>query len=408
MIKPDGSEAHGLNTGPVRGLKGSVDSAVDKYTQSKKSVGLAVGIITGGESHSFFYGSAASNSSDALDETSIFEIGSITKVFTATVLADMHLQNEVHLDDPVNKYLPASARLPSRGGVDVTLRHLATHTAGLARLPKNLGGANLDAANPYAHYTVEDLYACLAKSRLKSKPGIKSDYSNLGFGLLGHVLARAAGTDFESLVMQRICKPLGMIDTTIHLSEDQQQRLAAGHSGSKRVPNWDLSTLAGAGALRSSLRDMLHFLGANMEPVSTPLDATLQFAHEIQTERKYRFHRDFGCMAPLVVAGLAGVFAWQSFGFPVWARVGTVLAVPAVMFHFWPVGLSTMTLGWHVDDMVCDNPAFWHNGGTGGYASYMAFLPETSHGVVLLANSNKEPDSAGRKLLQALISKPSG
>ncbi|MBI2431887.1 MAG: beta-lactamase family protein [Candidatus Hydrogenedentes bacterium] len=408
MIKPDGSQPPGPNTDAVPGLQGSVDGAVHKYMQSKRSAGLAVGVIADGEVFSFFHGSNGRDGSATPDENCIFEVGSITKVFTATLLADMHLRKEVHLDDPVNKYLPASAKLPSRGGVDVTLRHLATHTSGLPRLPENLSGTNFNAANPYAHYTEEDLYVCLAKTRLTSKPGTKSNYSNLGFGLLGHVLAKAAGTDFETLIKQRICKPLGLIDTTIHLSQEQQQRLAAGHSGGKRVLNWDLAALAGAGALRSSLRDMLRFLRANLEPSSTPLEAALNFAHEIQTERKYRFYRDFGCVAPLVVAGLSGVFVWRSFGLPVWARVTTILAIPAVMFYFWPLGLSTMTLGWHVDDLLCDKPVLWHNGGTGGYASYMAFLREPPHGVIVLANSDQEPDSVARKLLQGLPSKPAG
>lgn len=408
MIEPDGNYPPGTNTVSIAGLRENVDRAALKYMQSKKSVGLAVGVCTGGESHSFPFGSIGSGKPTVPDEKTIFEIGSITKVFTATVLADMHLRNEVRLDDPVNKFLPHFARLPSREGVDVTLRHLATHTSGLPRLPINLRGTRLDAANPYAHYTVEDLYACLAKSRLERRPGTTSNYSNLGFGLLGHILAKAAGTDFETLVKQRICGPLGMVDTAVNLSEDQLHKLAAGHSGRKRVPNWDLPALAGAGALRSTLRDMLRFLRANIEPSSTSLEATIRFAHEIQTERKYRFYRDFGCLAPLVVAGLAGIFAWQSFGLPMWARVASVAIAPAVMFYLWPVGLSTMALGWHVDDMLFDEPVFWHNGGTGGYASYMAFLPKTRHGVVLLANSDREPDSVGRDLLHGLTAKQPG
>ena len=394
------------NFDSIAALHASVDRVVHKYMQSKNSVGLAVGVITEGAFQSFFYGSKGSDGSASPDEKTIFEIGSITKVFTTTVLADMHLREEVHLDDPVNKYLPASARLPNRDAVDVTLRHLATHTSGLPRLPGNLDLKKVDLANPYAQYTIEDLYAGLAKSRLKSKPGTRSDYSNFGSGLLGHVLAKVAGTAYETLVKQRICEPLGMIDTTITLSEDQQQRLAVGHSGGKRVPNWDLPTLAGAGALRSSLQDMLRFLRANIAPPSTPLGTTLELAHDIQTERVYRIYRDFGCMAPLTVAGLAGLFAWQSFGLPVWARVASVLVVPAVLFYFWPLGLDSMTLGWHVDDMLCDKPVLWHNGGTGGYASYMAVVPETKQGVILLSNSDKEPDSVGHKLLQHLEQKP--
>ncbi len=281
----------------------------------------------------------------------------------------------------------------------------ATHRA--AACSESAGAASpLPQKKANAHYAVEDLYAGLAKSRLKSKLGTRSDYSNFGSGLLGHVLAKVAGTDYETVVKQRICEPLGMIDTTITLSQDQQQRLAVGHSGGKSASNWDLPTLAGAGALRSSLRDMLRFLRANIEPSSTPLGTTLELVHDIQTERVYRFYRDFGCMAPLTVAGLAGLFASQSIGLPVRARVAWVLVAPAAMFYFWPLGIDTMTLGWHVDGMLCDKPVLWHNGGTGGYASYMAFIRETKQGVILLSNSDKEPDSIGRKLLRELEPKP--
>lgn len=400
MTTTNGSLPPESNADSTCRLYGNVDRAVHRYMQSKKSGGLAVGIFTEGQSHSFFYGSKESNGTTAPDEKTIFEIGSITKVFTATLLADMHLKKEVQLDDLVNRYLPAPARLPSRDGIDITLRHLATHTSGLPRLPDNLGGKNLDPANPYAHYTEEELYACLARCRLKNKPGTKSNYSNLGAGLLGHVLAKAAGIDFETLVKQRICEPLGMIDTTITLSDDQQQRLAVGHSGGQPVPNWELPTLAGAGALLSSLRDMLRFLRANIDPSSTPLKETFRLSHEIQTE--YRIYRDFTFVSLLVVASFAGLFEWQSFGLPLWGRMASVLAVLAVLSHFWPMGLDTMALGWHVEKLSFDKSALWHNGATGGYASYLAFLAQTQQGVVILANSDNQPDPIGRKLLRGL------
>jgi CubicO group peptidase (beta-lactamase class C family) len=154
------------------------------------------------------------------------------------------------------------------------------------------------------------------------------------------------------------------------------------------------------------MRDMLRFLHANIEPSSTPLGMTFDLAHDIQTKQEYRVYRDFGCMAPLTVAGLVGLFAWQPFGLPIWARVATVFLVPAVLFYFWPSGLDTMTLGWHVADTLCDKPVLWHNGGTGGYASFMAFIPETKQGVILLANSDKAPDSIGRKILAGQERKP--
>jgi CubicO group peptidase (beta-lactamase class C family) len=322
MNKPDAAQAPKPLADSTAALRGCVDRSVHKHMQSKLSAGLAVGVIAGEGStaRSFFYGSTAGAGSRPPDDDTIFEIGSITKVFTTTVLAEMHLAKEVDLDDSVNRFLPASARLPGRGGVEVTLRHLATHTSGLPRLPGNLDFKQADPKNPYAHYTVDDLYDGLAKSKLKSKPGTRSEYSNFGSGLLGHVLAKAAATDYETLVKQRICEPLRLIDTTITLSQDQQRRLAVGHSGGEAVANWDLPALAGAGALRSTLSDMLRLLRANVEPATTPLERAIRFSHEIQVQRKYRVYRDFGCMAPLIVAGLAGLFTWQSFGLPACGR----------------------------------------------------------------------------------------
>ncbi|HIA47622.1 MAG TPA: class A beta-lactamase-related serine hydrolase [Candidatus Hydrogenedentes bacterium] len=179
----------------------------------------------------------------------MFEIGSITKVFTTTLLADMHLKGEVHLDDPASEFLPASVVLRNRKGVDVTLRHLATHTSGLPRVPGNVGLKNIRSGNPYAKYTVEDMYEFLSKSRFVTAPGAMYTYSNLGMGLLGHIPSLVTEIGFEELVLERICRPLGMSDTAIGLSEDQLGRLAPGHARGKQVSNWDISTLAGCGAL---------------------------------------------------------------------------------------------------------------------------------------------------------------
>jgi len=391
----------------LSGVQGVVAASIGKYVQSSWSAGLAVGVYTAGQSDSFFFGSLKKDRPEAPNEETLFEIGSITKVFTTTVLADMHLKNEVRLDDPVNAYLPDAAKLPSRGGVEITLRHLATHTSGLPRLPVNLGLWKANPKNPYVHFTVDDLYAGLAKTRPRRKAGAKTQYSNLGMGLLGHVLAQASGTDYETLVKERICRPLGMNDTTIALSEDQERRLAPGHSLGRPTSNWDLSTLAGAGALRSTLRDMLQFLRANIEPASTPLEPAVKLAHQIHAEGKYRVYLDYGAMVPAIVLGLAGLFYWKSFGLSGSTRVAILLASPGLLYYLWPLGLDTMGLGWHVDDDTVDQTILWHNGATGGYSTYLGFLPATGQGVVLLANSNNNPDSVGHRILTNLR-QPSG
>jgi CubicO group peptidase (beta-lactamase class C family) len=192
----------------------------------------------------------------------LFEIGSITKVFTALVLADMVERGEVAFDDPVGRLLP-DVTVPSRNGRAITLADLATHTSGLPRLPGNLDGGSLE--NPYARYRAADLYAFLAGHRLARDPGAQWEYSNLGAGLLGHALSVKAGLSYEALVRRRVLEPLALKDTTITLSADQRGRSATAHDGELRpVPWWDFDAFAGAGAIRSTAADMLVFAAAAM------------------------------------------------------------------------------------------------------------------------------------------------
>jgi CubicO group peptidase (beta-lactamase class C family) len=192
-----------------------------------------------------------------VQEDSLFEIGSVTKVFTALVLADMVERGEVRLSDPVSKYAPVKTGA-------ITLEHLATHMSGLPRLPNNFAPKNI--ADPYADYTVERLYEFLRNYEPPRAPGAKWEYSNLGFGLLGHALARRAGNDYETMVRHRVCNPLDMIDTRIDiragLPGHVPDRLVKGHSvQGLPVGYWNFTeAMAGAGAFRSNIQDMLEFL----------------------------------------------------------------------------------------------------------------------------------------------------
>ena len=174
----------------------------------------------------------------------MFELGSITKVFTALLLTEMVTRGEVALDDPVSKYLPGSVKMPARNGKQITFLDLATYTSGLPRLPDGIPSVG---DNPYAAYTVEQLYAFLSNHTLRFDPGTHYEYANLGFGLLGHVLALRANTSYEDLVVSRVCAPLGLEDTRISLTASMRERLAQGHlSNLNATPNWDVPTLAGA------------------------------------------------------------------------------------------------------------------------------------------------------------------
>ncbi len=178
----------------------------------------------------------------AVDGNTIFEIASVTKVFTSLLLADMVERGEVKLDDPISKFLPAAVKLPTRNGKEITLVELATHTSGLSRIPDNLNPK--DWQNPYADYTVDNMYTFLSGYTLPRDIGSKYAYSNLGAGLLGHVLSLKAGSSYESLVIDRICKPLGMNDTTMILSDEMKSRFAVGHNkDGLPAEHWDIPTL---------------------------------------------------------------------------------------------------------------------------------------------------------------------
>src|SRR5258706_3779978 len=286
-----------------------------------------------------------------LDGNSVFEIGSASKVFTCVALADMVKKGEVKLDDPVVKYLPKSVHMPSRGGKEITLADLATHTSGLPRMPDNLKPK--DPWNPYADYTVGQMYAFLSSYELKRDIGAEFEYSNLGVGLLGHALALKAGTNYEPLIGRRVCAPLKMGDTRIKLSADQQARLVPGHDATgKPVKNWDIPTLAGAGALRSTANDMLKFVGANVGLTKSELGPAMELSHAERHE--------------------AG---------------SSVLSVG---------------LGWHILHRT-GGTIVWHNGQTGGDHSFVAFDIAAKRGGVVLANFPNDIDTIG---LQFIAPKP--
>jgi D-alanyl-D-alanine-carboxypeptidase/D-alanyl-D-alanine-endopeptidase len=326
---------------------------VDRIDVQRQSVGIVVGVIGPERRRVISYGHLEKGDPRALNGDTIFEIGSATKVFTSLLLADMVQRGEVSLDDPVAKYLPPGAKMPERNGRSITLVDVATHTSGLARMPTNFNPKDL--ANPYADYSVEQLYQFLSTYQLARDVGSQYEYSNLGGGLLGHVLARRAGMDYEVLVRSRICEPLGMNSTRITLTPEMKARLAVGHNQSmEAVPNWDSPTLAGAGALRSTANDLLTFLAANLGYTKSPL-------------------------APAMAAML---------------NVRRPTGVP---------GLE-IALGWHIFT-TNGKEIVWHNGGTGGYRSFIGFDPKAGVGVVVLSNASTAAgvDDIGRHLLDPSV-----
>ena len=262
-------------------LQALIDNRVNT---AKKAVGIVAGTVDATGVHIYAAGktSNAANAEQPNGST-LFEIGSITKVFTSLLLADMIERGEVKADDAVSKYLPGNAEVPSRNGKQITLLNLSMQNSGLPRLPDNMKPA--DVQNPYVDYDGAKLLAFLASYRLTRDPGEKYEYSNLAVGLLGYALAQRAHMSYEELVRERIFKPLHMGNSTISLTAESRKRMAEGHDPSlKPVKNWDLDALAGAGAIRSTAEDMLKFLAANAGLVDTPLKAAMERMRSVRSE----------------------------------------------------------------------------------------------------------------------------
>jgi CubicO group peptidase (beta-lactamase class C family) len=296
-------------------------------------------------------GLTAGEGSPPVDAETIFEIGSITKVFTGTLLADAVERGLVRLDQPVQGLLPDGVRLPSRGR-PITLEDLATHTAGLPGTPPGLllRALTTERRNPWGTYTTERLLEAVPRIRPRRPPGGRARYSNLGFGLLGHVLAGVAGATYEELLQTRICRPLGLVDTSTVVPPAKLGRFAQGHTRRGRpTPHWDLPGLPGAGAIRSTARDVLAFLAASRSPDS-PIAAAARLAHRPRARMRGKI------------------------------RVG---------------------LGWlHMD--VDGRHVVWHNGGTGGFRSICGFVADEPLEVVVLAASARWVDRVGIELVRAL------
>ena len=255
-----------------------VNELAERAMRSRRRIGLVIGCLAGGEQRVVGHGRVRNDAKDPPDGGTIFEIGSVTKVFTGLLLADLAEHDLVGLDDPLGSHLPAWVQVPSFEAHQVTLADLASHAGGLPRAPMGTLGRWLrNRHNPYAELSTQELYAGLALTKLRHRPGERVKYSNLGAGLLGEALARAAGQPYEELVRERICVPLGLPDTIITPSDQQRTRLATGHTRRGRaVPPLRLPALAGAGALRSTAADLLCLLRATLDPASTPLADQLE------------------------------------------------------------------------------------------------------------------------------------
>ena len=313
-----------------------------------KGVGIVVGVIDASGARVVSYGQIGEGDQRPLDGDTAFEIGSVTKVFTALLLADMVHRGEVALEDPIAKYLPAGATIPKRNGQPITILEVATHTSGLPLMPDGITSLNELVTLKYSD---AQLYRFLAQYELPRQDGPKWDYSNIGYSLLGKALAARAGVDYETLLRTRLFVPLELHNTGV-MAQGLRARLAVGHDASLQ-PTPPLSTVP-----------MLH--------VMAPAAAVLSTANDLLRLLRVAMGYDRSPLTP---------------------------AMATMLRPRRPSPVGEQALGWMVEGKGDDQLVF-HDGGTFGFFSSMVWEPNGRAGVVVLSNHVVPVGDIARHLLR--------
>jgi serine-type D-Ala-D-Ala carboxypeptidase/endopeptidase len=339
----------------------------DRLDKNKTNAAIAIGFIDPNGTQFYGHGKMSNMGNSTVDENTVFSIGSTTKVFTTTLLADMVNKGLIKLDDPIEKYLPSNVTVPQYNGHKITIEDLATHTSGLPEFPNNFcpsfdlaktGGQDSiqyrkNLMNCTKNYTFDQFHQALSNFTLSREPGSKVEYSTFGIGLLGHILTLKSNmSSFDELLDHNILDVLGMNDTSFGLSESQKSRLALGHFTGQELPTLNFSRpIEPGGALHSTVSDMLKFLSANMGLIKTKLDDAMQKSHLIRHS------------------------------------TGQLLPNNLQASDKNNIGLY-VGLGWFITTNF-GHEVIWHNGATvGGYNAYMAFNPTTERGIVILCSTD--------------------
>ncbi|MBX7168477.1 MAG: beta-lactamase family protein [Pirellulales bacterium] len=342
----------------------SVDAKAQKIIDQHRAVGLVIGLLhTDGRRETFAYGHTRADAGTP-DAQTIFEIGSITKTMTTLVLAELVTRGELTLDTPVKSLLPADYKVPRRGDREITLLDLATHTSGLPNNPPSIIARLIKdpkvQLNPFAAFDETALRDDLGQVSIEPQSTWPVTYSNFGMGLLGYALCRKTGLGYEAMIRQFIGEPLQLPDTHLTGTDEQRARRTTGHTSDLQpCPDWDFQdTSAGAGAIRSTLTDMLQYLAVQCGQVETTLRPAMRLAQEQRYDA---------------------------------------------------LGVGHIGLGWFLLPGPDQTTVFTHNGGTNGQATYAAYCMEPRVGVVVLCNTacpaaNDLLGSIGARLIRELIS----
>jgi serine-type D-Ala-D-Ala carboxypeptidase/endopeptidase len=348
-----------LPKGVAQNNRKAIGAMLDKLIRLESEIDfkqtpcLGVGIIMQDSTYFFGYGTTVKDQKILPTDSTIFEIGSLTKVFTATLLAQAVVAGKVRLTDSAVTYLP-NYKLPTYKNKPIRLLDLATHTSGLPKYPYNIGTQQTEQNNLYQNYTTEEERVFLANYRLRNAPFDKYAYSHLGYDVLANALLTIyKATNYETLVAQKITQPLAMTDTRIALTAAQLPRLVQGYSRiMEPVKTWQFSSFQGSMGLKSSTRDLLKF-------VRLQLDTPPEWAAAVTLSRQAQHKAD--------VSKVQTALGWH--------RIYVLQRFPNVIVH---------------------------SGITDGHRVYVAFVPETRTGVVVFSNSENPLKALGPTILQML------
>jgi CubicO group peptidase (beta-lactamase class C family) len=327
-----------------------LDTLALNYLKDPNNSSLSIGIANGNTSETYYYGETKKETNTLPNDKSLYEIGSITKTFTAILLSHAVNEKKITLNDDIRKYLPGNYPDLQFKNEPIRIVHLANHTSGLPGLPLDFNtSSGYDASNPYLHYSKEMIYGYLKTFRPDTVAGARSQYSNFAFAILGTILENVYHKSLEDLIKQTITGPLKMNNTNFDVPENEKNLLTTGYSeeSGKAVSYWQFGAFRAAGGLKSNMQDMMIYLRANMNN----LNVDFSMSHK-ETDRQADFSR-----------GLA----------------------------------------WMIEPFK-GNTNIWHNGGTGGFRTWCGYLKDKKLGVVILSNSSADVDDIALELLSFLTS----
>jgi CubicO group peptidase (beta-lactamase class C family) len=333
-------------------LKTAIDSAIDKsvrkYFRDKSAIGFSIGIIKNGKKWVYNYGEVKKGEGKISTANTYYEIGSITKTFTATVLAHAILEKRIKLQDDIRNYLQDSFPNLQFRTYPIEVVHLSNHTSRLPGVPADFFQQTpYDSLNPYVHYSEQMFWNALHRVTIDTMPGTKQYYSNFGVSILGHLLEQVYQQNYETLVSQLILAPLKMKSTKFQMNEKDLHKMAQGYTNKGiATPPWDVGPFIPSGAIKSTVNDMLKYLRYNIEEKSE----TVKLTHQLT----------------------------------------------------WGTSENGTALGWFISKTPGGLKLYQHDGGTGGFVSKIVVIPERNLGFVIFANSNIDLGNLSREITYRL------